>query len=61
MIKFKKRHRHNNLYTTECIMKYTCNPNLYSLLYPCDKEYPSKLLTTYAAENANTQSPNQVN
>lgn len=54
------RHRHNNLYTTECIMKNTFNPKLYSLLYHCDKEYPSKLLTIYAEENFNTQSPNQV-
>lgn len=53
------KHRHNNLYTTECIMKSIFNPKVYSLLYHCDKEYPSKLLTIYAEENYSTQSPNQ--
>ena len=44
-----KRYRHNNLYTAECILKNSCNPKSYALLYSFQS--PSKLLTEYANEN----------
>lgn len=53
------KHRHLNLYTSECILKNNQSNN-YFLLYNYET-YPTKLLTEYAGENLNTLLPSQYN
>lgn len=54
------KHRHNNLYTAECIFKNSFSPSSYSLLYNYDN-YPHYLLTEFASQNLLSQSTSQFN
>lgn len=54
------KHRHNNLYTAECILKNSLVQKSHFLLYH-NENYPSKLLTEYARQNLQTLLPSQFN